>query len=215
GSSSSTRSRSLAGPGECRPREPIAARAAPWAGPSALPHSSRSQSSTRSDWARRRDGPTAGSANPSWSTWVIRRAASGSEDIRPPLTGADPCHRADVAAPHLPVTAPAVAGGAGAAVDLGVPSLAAESGGLGDGEARDAVLAQGVGDRLQGVGLDDGGDQLHRLSPVAAGWWPAFAAGAPAPAPVGRGLRGSRSMGWGRGTDAAREDRSRRAARAP
>src|SRR5699024_3925013 len=113
------------------------------------------------------------------------------------------------------VTAPAVAGGAGAAVDLGVPSLAAESGGLGDGEARDAVLAQGVGDRLQGVGLDDGGDQLHRLSPVAAGWGPAFAAGGPAPAPGGRGLRGSRSMGWGRGTDAAREDRSRRAARAP
>src|SRR5699024_6643679 len=104
------RSRSLAGPGERRPRDPIAARAAPWAGPSALPHSSRSQSSRRSDWARRRDGPTAGSANPSWSTWVIRRAASGSEGIRPPLTGADPCPRADVAAPHLSVIDPTAAG---------------------------------------------------------------------------------------------------------
>src|SRR5699024_3864809 len=87
-----------------------AARAAPWAGPSALPHSSRSQSSRRSDWARRRDGPTAGSANPSWSTWVIRRAARGSEGIRPPRTGADPCPRADVAAPHLSVIDPTAAG---------------------------------------------------------------------------------------------------------
>src|SRR5699024_2636918 len=38
----------------------------------------------------------------------------------------------------------------GAAVDLGVPALAAESGGLGDGEPGDAVPAQGVGHLLQG-----------------------------------------------------------------
>src|SRR5690606_38855954 len=66
----------------------------------------------------------------------------------------------------------------GAAVDLGVPALAAVAGDLGDGEPADHVLAQRVRDGLDGVRLDDGGDELHRTSPAVAGWASGVPAGA-------------------------------------
>src|SRR5699024_2826515 len=262
GSTSSTRSRSLAGPRERRPREPIAASAAPPSPGTASParsHRVRSQSSTRSDWASLREGPAEGSAKPSWSTWVIRREESSSEGIRPPFPGAHAHRGANVGGPDLPVADPPGAGGGedqfddrglvalqrehldldlgdrvdgvlGAAVDLGVAALAAVAGDLGEGQARHPVLAQGVGDVLQDVRLDDDGDQLHRGAPATAGRVVSSAASAPGPAasrtgpgpstgpsvaarPTGAGLRGS---GPGsRVGKAGAEERSRREARAP
>src|SRR5699024_5460913 len=98
--------------------------------------------------------------------------------------------------------------------DLGVPALAAVAGNLGHGDPADPVLTQGVGDRLQGVRLDDGGDELHRVSPVVTGAEPA-STGVPVGV-AGAGLRGSASSGSdGNGTGLGPVGRSRREARAP
>jgi len=56
----------------------------------------------------------------------------------------------------------------GAPVHLRLASLAAEARALGDGHALDAVGAQGLLHLVELVRLDDGGDELHRISSASA-----------------------------------------------